>query len=100
MLARISATARRPLLGRRTVRNQAGDFLEPGQGGVGAVAGGTIQAPAEGGLLEERRGNGRAARRDQDPIEGRLVRPAERPTAHADPHVVVAELLEEASRPL
>ena len=49
-------------------------------------------APALGELLEERRRHARPARRDQDAIERRLVRPAERAVRRPHPHVVVPQL--------
>src|SRR5207253_1429549 len=75
----------------------AADLLHHGQGLVRDVPDRDHHAPALAELLEERRGDRGPAGRDKDPIEGRLVGPAERAAADADPHVVVAELLEERS---
>src|SRR4029450_954431 len=77
----------------------AADLLDHRQRLIRDVADGHHHATALGELLEERRGDRRAAGGDEDPVEGRLVRPAERAAAHADPDVVVAELLEQTPGP-
>src|SRR2546427_1078552 len=73
------------------------DLLDQRQHLVHGVADRHHHSPALGELLEERRWHRGAAGGDQDPVERRLVRPPERPAANADPHVRVAELLEEGT---
>src|SRR5213592_3447648 len=74
------------------------NLLDQGEDLVRGVSDRHHHPPALGELLEERRRHGGAAGGDQDPVERRLVGPAERPAADADPHVRVAELLEERAR--
>src|SRR5437867_2080698 len=57
-----------------------------------------FQSPLDG--RSGRPPSGRTAGRHEDPIERRLVGPAERSAADAHPHVVVAEPLEQCARPL
>src|SRR4029453_11737144 len=78
----------------------AADLLDHREGLIRNVPDRHHHAPALGELLEERRRHRRAARGDEDPVEGRLVGPAERTAAHAHPDIVVAELLEERPRAL
>src|SRR5262249_31448116 len=61
---------------------------------VGRRADGADQAPARRELLDERRRDRRRAARDEDPVVGRVLRPAERAVAVLRADVVVAELRE------
>src|SRR2546426_4889111 len=73
------------------------DLLDQRQHLVHGVADRHHHSPALGELLEERRWHRRAAGGDQDPGERRLVPPPQRPPANADPHLRVAQLLEEGT---
>src|SRR2546426_2286397 len=87
-------------LATRTRLHFTPDLLHDGQRLVLGVPDGHHHASTLRELLEERRGDRGAAGRDQYPIERRFVGPAERAAADPDPHVVVAETLEERTRPL
>src|SRR4030095_6598404 len=76
------------------------ELLHDGQRLVRGISDGHHHASTLSELLEERRRHRRSAGRHQYPIEGRFVGPAEGAAAHADPHRVIAELLEEHARPL
>src|SRR5213594_2310047 len=87
-------------LATRTRLHFAAYLLDDGQRLVHRVPDRHHHAPALTELLEERRRHRWAPGRDQYPIERRFVGPAERAAADADPHVLVAEPLEERARPL
>src|SRR2546426_5806035 len=71
------------------------DLLDQRQHLVHGVADRHHHSPVLGELLEERRGHRAAAGGDQDPGGRRLLPPPQRPPAHPDPHLRVAELAEE-----
>src|SRR2546427_777136 len=78
----------------------AADLLDDGQRLVHGVADRYDHAPALAELLEERRWHRRTAGRHEDPIERRLVGPAQRSPADPHPHLVVAPPPAPCARPL
>src|SRR3982751_6177646 len=74
--------------------NLGADALHDGEDLIFRAPDGQHHPPAVGQLRDQGRRDRRAAGRDENAVERRLVRPAEGAVAHADPDVVDAERLE------